>query len=142
LFIYDRAVQAEDVLGILNRLDAAGIEWWVDGGWGVDALLGKQTRDHRDLDLGVSMSDVPRVEQQLSEFHRIETGEWPRFLVLEDARGRRVDLAITAPAGRPVLSRGQIGHRDVRCPSLEYQFEHARGDDAAALRDGFGSPGS
>lgn len=29
------------MIDVLDRLDAAGIEWWVDGGWGVDALLGE-----------------------------------------------------------------------------------------------------
>lgn len=30
---------ADDVLEILRRLDDAGIEWWIHGGWGLDALL-------------------------------------------------------------------------------------------------------
>lgn len=29
----------DDVVAVLDRLDAAGIEWWVEGGWGVDAPL-------------------------------------------------------------------------------------------------------
>jgi lincosamide nucleotidyltransferase A/C/D/E len=29
------------------------IEFYVDGGWGVDALLGKQTRPHADLDIAI-----------------------------------------------------------------------------------------
>ncbi|MBM6839472.1 lincosamide nucleotidyltransferase Lnu(P), partial [Clostridium saudiense] len=29
------------------------IEIWLDGGWGVDALLGKETRQHNDIDLFV-----------------------------------------------------------------------------------------
>ena len=31
---------AADVLQLLDRLDAAGVEWWIEGGWGTDALLG------------------------------------------------------------------------------------------------------
>ena len=42
------ATEAPAVLDILER---AGIEVWVDGGWGIDALLGLETRAHRDLDL-------------------------------------------------------------------------------------------
>ena len=30
------------------------------GGWGVDALLGRVTREHKDLDLLVLISDLPR----------------------------------------------------------------------------------
>ncbi|MGH3426401.1 MAG: nucleotidyltransferase domain-containing protein [Mycobacteriales bacterium] len=82
-------MDADDVIEVLDRLDAAGAEYWIDGGWGVDALLGIQTRQHDDLDLGVRLSDVPRVETLLFEFRRVETAEWPRFLMLEDGRGRR-----------------------------------------------------
>jgi hypothetical protein len=35
---------ARDVVEILDRLDAAGVEAWLDGGWAVDAVLGEQTR--------------------------------------------------------------------------------------------------
>jgi hypothetical protein len=39
------------VLQVLDRLDANGVTGWLDGGWGVDAVLGEQTRPHEDLDL-------------------------------------------------------------------------------------------
>jgi lincosamide nucleotidyltransferase A/C/D/E len=29
----------DDVLEVVGRLEAAGVEVWLDGGWGVDALL-------------------------------------------------------------------------------------------------------
>jgi hypothetical protein len=41
-----------EVVDVLERLDRAGVPVWLDGGWGVDALVGRQTRPHRDLDLG------------------------------------------------------------------------------------------
>jgi lincosamide nucleotidyltransferase A/C/D/E len=128
-------MQAIDVVEVVDRLDATGIEWWIEGGWGVDALLGRQTREHGDLDLGVYLSDVPRVESELSEFQRIETGEWPRFLLLEDEHGRRVDLALGADGVRPERARGRIGGREVRCVSLEVQLNQARTNDLTALRD-------
>ena len=34
-------MKAEDVIGIYTKLEDLGIKVWVDGGWGVDALLGK-----------------------------------------------------------------------------------------------------
>lgn len=42
---------ADDVLLLLAVLRRAEVAVWVGGGWGVDALLGEQTREHRDLDL-------------------------------------------------------------------------------------------
>jgi lincosamide nucleotidyltransferase A/C/D/E len=42
---------AADVVEILGWLRAASADVWLDGGWGVDALVGEQTREHKDLDL-------------------------------------------------------------------------------------------
>lgn len=42
---------AEQVLALLDALAAAGAGAWVAGGWGVDALTGRQSRAHYDLDL-------------------------------------------------------------------------------------------
>jgi lincosamide nucleotidyltransferase A/C/D/E len=39
------------VLELLKWLAENGIAVWIDGGWGVDALLGKQTREHNDIDI-------------------------------------------------------------------------------------------
>ena len=39
------------VLAVLDLLAGAGVRVWVAGGWGVDALAGRQTRRHYDLDL-------------------------------------------------------------------------------------------
>jgi lincosamide nucleotidyltransferase A/C/D/E len=50
-----------DVLEVLDILDADGVMHWLDGGWGVDALLGVQTRPHADLDLAVPREHVAQV---------------------------------------------------------------------------------
>jgi len=39
----------QDVVEILGWLDGGDVAVWLDGGWGVDALVGEQTRDHDDL---------------------------------------------------------------------------------------------
>ena len=49
---------SNDVLEILNVLNAANIPVWLDGGWGIDALIGKQTRQHDDLDVVVALEKV------------------------------------------------------------------------------------
>ena len=36
---------------IVSLLENANIKYWIDGGWGVDILAGKQTRNHRDIDV-------------------------------------------------------------------------------------------
>ncbi|MHA1547625.1 MAG: nucleotidyltransferase domain-containing protein, partial [Alphaproteobacteria bacterium] len=49
------------LLSLYQRLKEEGIKVWIDGGWGVDALLGEQTRPHGDLDLVVQERDLVRL---------------------------------------------------------------------------------
>ena len=44
-------MREEDAAELLDALAERGIDVRLDGGWGVDALLGRQTREHDDLDL-------------------------------------------------------------------------------------------
>ncbi|MFR8601034.1 MAG: nucleotidyltransferase domain-containing protein, partial [Clostridioides difficile] len=41
----------EDLMTILKILNDSNIKYWLDGGWGVDVLAGKQSRNHRDIDI-------------------------------------------------------------------------------------------
>src|SRR5512136_2200513 len=86
---------AQDVVQIVQLLDRNGIEVCVDGGWGVDALLGRQTRPHSDLDIAVQHKDVPLLRALLeargySDVPRDDTRDCN--FVLGDARGRHVDV--------------------------------------------------
>ena len=47
------SMSAEAVIEAMTVLRAAGITAWIGGGWGIDALVGEQTRVHRDLDLAI-----------------------------------------------------------------------------------------
>ena len=84
---------AADVREILDALDSAGVDSWLDGGWGVDALLGEQTRPHQDVDLVVSVGDVPTMVSVLAGhgFELVEGVPDSNF-VLRDGRDREVDV--------------------------------------------------
>ncbi len=56
---------AADVIDLYAQLGDLGIQVWIDGGWGVDALLGEQTRPHGDLDIVIQQEDVPRLRELL-----------------------------------------------------------------------------
>lgn len=63
------------------------------GGWGVDALLGEQTRDHDDLDIAIRTEDNPALLAALETagFH-LYRDDGPFNYVMEDARGRLLDV--------------------------------------------------
>jgi lincosamide nucleotidyltransferase A/C/D/E len=84
-----------DVCGLCGRLRARGIEIWIDGGWGVDALLERQTRPHGDLDIVIQQKDVPKLRRLLGaegyrDASRDDTSPWN--FVLGDDQGREVDV--------------------------------------------------
>ena len=56
---------AEDVIELYSGLRAEGVRIWVDGGWGIDALLGRQTRPHKDFDAIAAFEDLPALTQLL-----------------------------------------------------------------------------
>jgi lincosamide nucleotidyltransferase A/C/D/E len=49
---------ADDVLEVIDALEGAGVSVWIDGGWGIDALVGEQTRPHDDLDVVIRIEDA------------------------------------------------------------------------------------
>ncbi len=84
-----------DVLHVIDLLEAAGVPVWVDGGWGVDALLGEQTRPHDDLDLALEHRDLVRFLQAMGDAgFRLLRDDGPFNKVLVDEAGRTVDYHV------------------------------------------------
>jgi lincosamide nucleotidyltransferase A/C/D/E len=48
----------KDAVALLNAIESVGIYVWLDGGWGVDALVGLQTRPHNDIDVFVEKKNT------------------------------------------------------------------------------------
>ncbi len=86
---------AENAVEIVRLFDQNHIELYVDGGWAVDAVLGKQTRFHADLDIAIQHKDVPQVRALLEAigFREIPRDDsWECNFVLEDDRGCQIDI--------------------------------------------------
>lgn len=138
-------VEAVDVLDLLATLDDARIPYWLDGGWGVDCLLGEQSRPHSDLDLVLPRPDLDRTTRLLTERGYTVIRDWlPTTLAFRDASGREVDLHPVDPTadggGHQVLPDGDrwhyappvdgsIGGRLVRCASVHDQLLMHQGYD-------------
>jgi lincosamide nucleotidyltransferase A/C/D/E len=136
---------AEAVIEIIDALEAAGVRPGITGGWGIDALLGRETRPHSDVDLGIADVDVSTAIEALNALGlRIERDERPGRVELAGP-GRRVDLhpihwegdgsgrqtglngeVFVYPPGS-LDAVGVIGGRTVRCgtPALQLAFHRA-----------------
>jgi lincosamide nucleotidyltransferase A/C/D/E len=141
---------AADVLALLTLLGLDDEPHWVEGGWGIDALLGQQTRDHGDLDLMIDRSCAERTQGHLRRAgFEIVYADLPGTVSYVDANGREVDLCVTGAdryGDRWNLSRsvgrgepdypfdgftyGWIGGRRVPCLGPQLQMEHHLGYEA------------
>ncbi|AQZ60789.1 putative aminoglycoside nucleotidyltransferase [[Actinomadura] parvosata subsp. kistnae] len=89
--------EAGAVLGVLEALRKAGCAVWVAGGWGIDALVGRVTREHGDLDLLHRAEQEPAVIAALESLGYAERTEGvvpgrPARFVMTGPGGRELDL--------------------------------------------------
>jgi lincosamide nucleotidyltransferase A/C/D/E len=137
-------MSAEDVVAILDAVEAAGLTVWVDGGWAIDAVAGRQTRAHDDLDLVAPLAEIPELERQLAALgYERAGGAPPTSFESVDALGRQVDVHPVAEDGAYALreggvwhypvdgfaGQGTIGGRVVRCLTAEAQVVCRSGYD-------------
>ena len=86
-------MDAQSLLEVVDLLAEHGIEVWLDGGWGVDALLERETREHDDLDLVAELQHSDRIIALLEDLgYELVDGAPPVSFVLVDPRGRQVDV--------------------------------------------------
>lgn len=53
----DRPVSHAEVLSMVARMRSFPAQWWIAGGWAIDLFLGRVTRSHGDLEIGVWRDD-------------------------------------------------------------------------------------
>lgn len=59
-------MRADVVIDVLTTITDRRIDTWIGGGWGIDALVGTQTREHDDLDLLIRGDDEVAVRSLLN----------------------------------------------------------------------------
>jgi lincosamide nucleotidyltransferase A/C/D/E len=140
-------MEAQDVLDVLTVLAEAGVSPTLEGGWGVEALLGAQHRDHGDVDLVIDLRDVKPAVDALAEvgFDVVEH-DGVSSVRLGDNYDRVIDLRSVAsddrgnawvatrdPAEGPPdfpaegFTYGWVAGRQVPCLSPEIQAALHRG---------------
>ena len=66
----------ESLFMILDVLEELNIRYWVDGGWGVDILIGEQTREHRDVDIDFDATSETILIDKLEKLGYQITTDW------------------------------------------------------------------
>lgn len=136
------AISAEDVIHLYEEFEGAGAPFWLDGGWGVDALLGHQSREHSDLDIVIEERHLKAALIFLSnagfvDAPSVDRRDWNFVMAHED--GRIIDFhvivldaagnGIYGPAengeaypAKSLKAMGEISGQPVRCLSADYQL--------------------
>lgn len=85
--------EAEDFRTVIRMLEESGIPYWIDGGWGVDVLAGKQTRTHRDIDIDFDARRTEELLEILSDYgYTLDTDEAPVRMELYSEKLGYLDL--------------------------------------------------
>ena len=143
-------VNKEDAIEIILYAEENEIDIWLDGGWGVDALLGEETRHHNDIDLFVEEKNGKTFIEILKEkgfTEVIEAYTTTDHMVWKDAKDRIIDLHVfefneqgdLVFEGESYPSNvfsgiGKIGDKVVKCINAENQvlfhlgYEHDEND--------------
>lgn len=129
----------EDLIAVLDILDGLKIRYWLDGGWGVDVLVGKQTREHRDIDIDFDAAYTNQlIEILVSRGYSITTDLRPvrielyhpemsyidihPFLLSDDGTAKQADAAGGWYEFPPnYFSRALFEGRNISCISVEGQ---------------------
>lgn len=132
------------MLDLLDRLGAVGTAW-LGGGWGTDAVAGRQTRPHADVDLAIDADHLAGMLDVLRRLGFAVSADWlPVRVELEHPDGRVVDLhpVVFAPDGSGVqegldgasfgyaadgFGAGRIDGREVPCLSAAQQLTFREG---------------
>jgi lincosamide nucleotidyltransferase A/C/D/E len=144
-------MHAADVVKVIDAFELAGVNVWVYGGWGIDALLEEQTPLHDDLDVIIRADDIEaaiRVTRDLG--FSLMTDELPQGLVVRNAVDRRIDFhpvrfrsdgsAVQEIRGGSewvfsalgLLGTGSINGREIKCLTPEEQVVRASGQPGVA----------
>ena len=131
------AMTSKDIIALYCWFKENGIAVWIDGGWGIDALLGRQTREHQDLDIAVHRKDSTRLRCLLEsngykEIYRSDSSEF--MYVMKNGAGQTIDIhvfeyddngkniyGIAYPFGS-LTGKGIIDAQEVNCIDPEWMF--------------------
>lgn len=140
-------MKADELLVLYSLFEDHDISIWLDGGWGMSALVGEQIRDHDDVDIVIQKKDLEKMralleERGYSDIPRDDTRPWN--FVLGDGDQNQIDVHVIEldEVGNGIYGPGENGDaypanalkgvgiidgEKVKCLTAEYQLESHSG---------------
>ncbi len=136
-----------DLEKYLDLFAELNLQVWIDGGWGVDGLLGMQTRPHQDLDFLIEEVDSGKLVVAIRQlgFHDVHTNDHTEWnFVMGTLDGKNFDFHVLklrqdgdfnyGPFENPEVftaksldGHGSIDERVFQCPTPEFMIQSHTG---------------
>ncbi|HKO24372.1 MAG TPA: hypothetical protein VJY65_06470 [Chloroflexota bacterium] len=89
-----------DLLRVVHLMHDFPAPWYVSGGWAIDALVGRATRTHEDVEIGIARQDQGYLHRHLAT--------WQLYKVVHNTSRNDADLIPWEPEERLELPVHQI----------------------------------
>ncbi len=146
---------AEKLIEIYSGLESLSVRPILDGGWGVDALLGTETRAHKDVDLIITKNDLQKVKDHLllqGFTDCTEDGVWWHFFM--ESNDATIDFIVVQPekSGGAYLGprennmffpeeafngTGRVLGKEVRCLPANYRIRSLTKDFGVVVKNNY-----
>ena len=83
---------------VAGRLAGASLRWYVVAGWAIDLFLGRVTRAHEDIEIGIPAGSFPVVREALGDFEFDVVGSGRRWPLDSPAFAEHFQTWVRSPA--------------------------------------------
>ena len=80
-------------------LEGLSVPWYVSAGWALDLFLGRETREHADLEIGVPAHRFAEVREALAGFEIVVIGDGAAWPVTETTLAEYHQTWVREPGG-------------------------------------------
>lgn len=82
-----------------EQLRGVDAPWYVLGGWALDLFLGRETRAHDDLEIGVRSEEFPEIRSALADFELVVVGDGQAWPLTDETLAAHFQTWVREPGG-------------------------------------------